>query len=68
MSKKKMKITKRKFVNPVATMNLWIIPTLAYTMQKVGGVQFNEYEWVWWIGIPSLVILWFFINFKIEKL
>ena len=62
-----MKITKRNFVNPLATMNLWIIPTWAYTMQKLGGVQFNEYEWVWWIGIPSLIILWFFINFKIES-
>ena len=63
-----MKIIKRKFGNPLVTMNLWIIPTLAYTIQKVGGVQFNEYEWVWWNGIPSLIILWFFINFKIEKL
>ena len=63
-----MRIIKRKFVDPVVTMNLWIIPTLTYTIQKVGGVQFNEYEWVWWIGIPSLIILWFFMNFKIEKL
>jgi len=51
-----MKITKRYWHrSPAATINIWFIPTLAYTMQKVGGVQFNEYEWVWWVGIPMLV-------------
>jgi hypothetical protein len=36
-------------------------------MQKIGGVQFNEYEWVWWVGIPMLVATWFFMNFKLTK-
>jgi hypothetical protein len=41
-----------------------MIPALSYLMQKVGGVQFNENEWAWWVGIPALVLLWLVINFK----
>lgn len=61
---KKMKIVKRDFANPAASITLWFIPTVAYTIQKLEGMQFNEYEWLWWVSIPALVILWFMINFK----
>jgi hypothetical protein len=44
-----------------------MIPALSYLIQKVGGVEFNEYEWVWWAGIPTLVLIWLVINFKIKK-
>jgi hypothetical protein len=63
-----MKISKRHcWSSPIPTMNIWFIPTLSYLIQKVAGVQFNQYECVWWIGIPVLVVIWFFINFKIKK-
>ena len=62
-----MKIIKREFAWPVATINIWFIPTLTYTMQKVGNTQFNEFEWLWWVAIPSMFVLWFVINFKIKK-
>lgn len=63
-----MKISKRHwYSSPGATMTIWFIPTMSYLIQKVGGVQFNQYECVWWIGIPVLVVIWFFINFKINK-
>jgi hypothetical protein len=63
-----MKITKRNwYSSPLITINIWFIPTLSYLIQKIGGVQFNEYEWIWWVGIPILVTTWFFINFKITK-
>lgn len=62
-----MRITKREWVSPIATMNLWFIPTMAYTMQKLVGVKFNENEWYWWIVIPVLFAVWFAINFKIDK-
>ena len=63
-----MKITKRYcHSEPKGTMNLWLIPTLLYMAQKVGGVSFNQYEWIWWIGIPALMITWFLMNFKVIK-
>jgi hypothetical protein len=46
---------------------LWMIPTTAYLTRKLVGGKFNNLEWLWWVVIPSLMVIWFFINFKIEK-
>jgi hypothetical protein len=62
-----MKIIKRDFARPSHNFTLWLIPTLTYLIQKVGGMQFNEYEYVWWVAIPSLICLWGLINWKIKK-
>jgi hypothetical protein len=62
-----MKIIKKDFASPILSLNIWMIPVLSYLIQKVGGVEFNEYEWVWWAGIPTLVLIWLVINFKIKK-
>ena len=63
-----MKITKRNwYSSPLLTINIWLIPTLSYLIQKIGGVQFNEYEWVWYVGTFLLFIVWFILNFKITK-
>ena len=63
-----MKIVKRnKHISPISTIPMWIIPTLSYSIQKGVGVQFNEYEYVWWIVIPSMVVLWGLFNWKIKK-
>jgi len=63
-----MKITKRNwYSSPLLTINIWLIPTLSYLIQKIGGVQFNEYEWVWYAGTLLLFIVWFILNFKITK-
>jgi hypothetical protein len=63
-----MKITKRHwYSSPGLTVSIWLIPTLSYLIQKVGGVEFNQYEWVWWVVIPILIVIWFFINFKLNK-
>ena len=62
-----MKIVKRDFAQPSRSVTLWLIPTLSYFIQKVGGVQFNEYEYVWWVVILVMVVLWGLINWKIKK-
>jgi hypothetical protein len=63
-----MKITKRNWCSsPLLTINIWLIPTLSYLIQKIGGVQFNEYEWVWYVGTLLLFIVWFILNFKLTK-
>lgn len=63
-----MKIVRRnEHVSIRLTSNLFVMPTMIYIIQKLAGVQHNEYEFIWWIVIPSLFILWFMLNFKINK-
>ncbi len=62
-----MKITKKEWARPGATVMLWVIPTILYTLQKLTGVQMNNREWLWWTVIPALFMLWAIINFKVVK-
>lgn len=62
-----MKIKKRFFALPLATINVWMIPTMSYTLGKLFGTEYNESEYVWWIVIPTLFLAWFILNFKIVK-
>ncbi len=62
-----MKIKKKFLTDPIASRMLWMIPTTSYTVQELVGGKFNNLEWLWWVTIPSLMVIWFFINFKIEK-
>ena len=59
-----MKIVKRKYAQPIATINIVLIPLFTYVIGKAGMMQYNEYEWIWWVTIPVLLILWLVINFK----
>jgi hypothetical protein len=62
-----MKITKRiANITPLSSITLWVIPTLTYLVQKIIGITF-ESEFVWWILIPSLIVLWFFMNYKVTS-
>jgi len=64
----KMKIVRRnKLISPMSTIPMWLIPTLNYLLLKVYAVQFNGYEYVWGIVIPSMVVLWVLFNWKIKK-
>jgi hypothetical protein len=62
-----MKIKKRLLTSPETTVTLWMIPTLMYGFGKLFGTKYNEYEYVWWIGIPTLFLVWFILNFKVIK-
>lgn len=63
-----MKIVRRnEHVSIRLTSNLFVMPTMIYIIQKLAGVQHNEYEFIWWIVIPSSFIVWFMLNFKINK-
>lgn len=61
-----MKIIKRKLARPLNTSILFIFPTIMFVGQKIAGL-ISHREYLWWITIPSLFILWLFINFKITK-
>ena len=61
-----MKITKRAgYQSP--TMTIWLIPTISYLLQKLWGINFKQYECVWWIVIPILFTVWLTFNFKVTK-
>lgn len=66
-NKRSIKITKRKLARPVATAIIWAMPLMSYTLLKFVGVQMNTREWLWWAFIPSLVMLWFIMNYKVVK-
>jgi hypothetical protein len=61
-----MRLVKRGLQPPVASITLWLIPTLTYTIGKVGGVEYHR-EWIWWIAIPTMFLLWVLLNWKIKK-
>jgi hypothetical protein len=60
-----MKIVRRNsYIHPASTCPLWVIPLITYLVQKLVGLEFNEREYIWWIGISAMFIFWFFLNFK----
>ena len=60
-----MKIKKRDFANPLATINIWFIPTLFYLSQKCLGTIIHSREWMYPLGISIALLIWFVFNFKI---
>jgi hypothetical protein len=62
-----MKIVKRNFANLAGSISIWLIPMLSYLFGKVGGVEYHR-EWIWWVGIPTLILGWLLLNFKIKKI
>lgn len=62
-----MKITKRKSASPIQTMAIFVIPAMTYIFQNLMGIINPDREWIWWVAIPSMFVLWFVVNFKIKK-
>jgi hypothetical protein len=61
-----MEFTKRKNICGICTASLWWIPTLTYFNMKMFDVLNEQREWVWWVGIPTMFIVWVLINWKIK--
>ena len=62
-----MKIIKRDFARPLHNLTLWLVPTCVYIGLKAADEISPRKEWIWWVAIPSLVLLWGMINWKIQK-
>jgi len=62
-----MKIIKRKSASPIQTMSIFVIPAMTYFIQSSMGIVNPNREWIWWVAIPTMVALWFVVNFKIKK-
>lgn len=60
-----MRIVKRENGCVICTVNLWLIPTLTYIIGKIVGVEYHR-EWVWWVMIPVMILIWMVINWKIK--
>jgi hypothetical protein len=63
-----MRLVKRgDYVNPLASITIWLIPTFFYTIQKMLRIIIPEREWMWWVMIPTTFIIWVLLNWKIKK-
>jgi hypothetical protein len=62
-----MKIIKRKSASPIQTMSIFVIPAMTYFIQSSMGIVNPNREWIWWVAIPTMIALWFVVNFKIKK-
>jgi hypothetical protein len=63
-----MKLVRRnKYINPIASIPLWGVSLFSYIMVKGMGIIIPEREWIWWVFIPSLFMVWVIMNWKIVK-
>jgi hypothetical protein len=62
-----MKIIKRELARPISTMSIFSISAMTYFIQDFVGIINPDKEWIWWVVIPTMVALWFVVNFKIKK-
>lgn len=63
-----MRIVKRSLrSNPKGSFTLWGIPIMTYIIMKVSGTVSFHKEWLWWVAIPTLFVVWVLINWKIKK-
>jgi len=61
-----MRIIKRPEVCAPCTASLWFIPSMTYFIMKMNGIIAPSKEWVWWVGIPVIFLIWVLLNWKIE--
>jgi hypothetical protein len=61
-----MKIVKRETGCAICTSTLWLIPTMSYVVGKIIGMTYHR-EWIWWVAIPTMFLIWGLLNWKIKK-
>lgn len=62
-----MKFKKRsEYISPLISLQIFLLPLLTYLIGKLNGLNYDK-EYIWWIIIPLLFLIWFFINYKIIK-
>jgi uncharacterized RDD family membrane protein YckC len=60
-----MEISKRTNVCGICTSSLWWVPTMTYFILKMNDVISPSKEWIWWIAIPTMFLIWVLLNWKI---
>ena len=61
-----MRLVKRENGCAICTSTLWLIPTMTYIFGKVGGITYHR-EWIWWVMILVMMLIWGLLNWKIKK-
>jgi hypothetical protein len=61
-----MEIKKRNSAQPITTSVLWLLQIMVYSVLKIFNIIARD-EWIWWIWIPTTIIVWFVLNYKISK-
>jgi hypothetical protein len=61
-----MEVVKRENGCPICTSTLWLIPTISYVVGNIVGVTYHR-EWIWWVAIPTMFLIWGLLNWKIKK-
>jgi hypothetical protein len=62
-----MKIVKRELGCPICTTSLWWVPTITYLIMKINNIISSNREWLWWVTIPTMFLIWVLLNWKIKK-
>jgi hypothetical protein len=39
---------------------------MSYVVAKIVGVTYHR-EWIWWVAIPTMFLIWGLLNWKIKK-
>jgi hypothetical protein len=63
-----MKLVKRELGCPICTASLWWVPTITYLIMKINNVISSNREWLWWVAIPTMFLIWVLLNWKIKKI
>ena len=61
-----MEFIKKENICGPCTASLWWIPTMSYFFMKMNDVEFHN-EWLWWVAIPTMFLVWVLLNWKIKK-
>lgn len=62
-----MRIERRKYTKWSNGIVLALPSTFTYLFGKLMGTQYNNLEFLWWIVIPLLWIIYFALQFKIVR-
>lgn len=62
-----MKISKRGWAEPKATVSIWVMPLATYLIQLPLGTIIPDRQWIWWVAISAMFLTWLILSFKIEK-
>jgi hypothetical protein len=60
-----MKFIKRELACPFCTASLWWIPIMTYFIMKMNNILSPRKEWIWWVVIPTMFLIWVLLNWKI---
>jgi hypothetical protein len=62
-----MKIIRRKYAKWTNEIGLVLPTIIVYSMEKLARWQFNKLEYIWWITIPVLILIYLCFQFTVSN-